>query len=146
MKIKLIMLLIILSSCSNSIKFENNKDYRVKIPIVKKEIEGRDYMFIVDSGASMSIIDSTFYNNNPQLFEFKEEVDLIFTGISTKRELTSSLILTKVDNKMTLFVVSDISSMRNNFNEYNYNIIGILGSDYLNKNKLIINYNNKTLR
>ena len=146
MKIKLIMLLIILSSCSNSIKFENNKDYRVKIPIVKKEIEGKDYMFIVDSGASMSIIDSTFYNNNSQLFEFKEEVDLIFTGISIKRELTSSLILTKIDNKITLFAVSDISSMRNSFNEYNYNIIGILGSDYLNKNKLIIDYNNKTLR
>lgn len=140
------MLLIILSSCSNNIKFENNKDHRVKIPIVKKEIEGKDYMFIVDSGASMSIIDSTFYNNNSQLFEFKEEVDLIFTGISIKRELTSSLILTKIDNKITLFAVSDISSMRNSFNEYDYDIIGILGSDYLNKNKLIIDYNNKTLR
>ena len=146
MKIKLIMLLIILSSCNNSIKFENNKDYRVKIPIVKKEIEGKDYMFIIDSGASMSIIDSTFYNNNSQLFEFKEEVDLIFTGISTKIELTSPLILTKVNNNITLFVVSDISSMRNSFSEYNYNIIGILGSDYLNKNKLIIDYNNKILR
>lgn len=146
MKIKLIVLLIILSSCSNNIKFENNKDYRVKIPIVKKEILGKDYLFIVDSGASMSIIDSTFYSNNSHLFKFKEEVDLIFTGISTKRELTSSLILVRINNKITLFVASDISSMRNSFSEYDYNIIGILGSDYLNNNRLIIDYNNKTLR
>ena len=139
------MLLIILSSC-NKVKFENDKDHRVKIPIVKKEILGKDYLFIVDSGASMSIIDSTFYSNNSHLFEFKEEVDLIFTGISAKRELTSSLILVRINNKITLFVASDISSMRNSFNEYDYDIIGILGSDYLNKNKLIIDYNNKTLR
>lgn len=145
MKNKLILLLLLLTSCNN-IPFKNKNDLWVKIPVVEMKLNNKNYLFIIDSGASMSIIDSSFYNDNQSLFEVKDEVELIFTGISSQREVKAIVVCTTLESDKTLFVVSSITPIIQSLETHGYNVIGILGSDYFSGNNKIIDYKNKTLR
>lgn len=146
MKINVFLLIILFCISCTGTKFENKNDERVKIPIVEKKIDNESYLFVIDSGANISIIDSSFYHDNQNLFQLKDEIDLVFTGLSSQREVKSKIVYTQINNKGTLFAVSNIYPIIYSLSIYNYKIVGILGSDYLLENKLIIDYNNKKLR
>jgi hypothetical protein len=60
-QIIIILSLLLFISCSgyNVEYFKNNKNNKVKIPIIEKDIGNKKVLFIVDSGANLSVIDST---------------------------------------------------------------------------------------
>jgi len=129
-------------SGSDSIKFivvgpRNN------IPIVKLYLGfyGRKY-FIVDTGATFSIIDSTWIFDHNNLIEYMRKVDFIrLQSFSerTSRDVSYSIRL-PINGVVHEFLMLDIKSLREKISLTGYNIIGIIGSDFLSKHKYIIDY------
>lgn len=142
-QIIIILSLLLFISCSgyNVEYFKNNKNNKVKIPIIEKDIGNKKVLFIVDSGANLSVIDSTWYFNNSDLFRKEgEETSTIITGISGTSNLKTILVSTIIDGRHILFSTSDLSPIIKDLETQGFNIVGILGSDYLRDNYSIIDY------
>lgn len=130
-------------SGADSIKFigigsKNN------IPVVKLHLGfyGRKY-FIIDTGATFSIIDSTWIYNHEEIIEYIRKTD--FIRLQSFSERTSAnisyTIKLPINGVAHEFMMLDIKSLREKINITGYDIIGIIGSDFLSKNKYIIDYN-----
>lgn len=142
----LLIILVLFISCNKSSEyykfFKNNE---IKIPIVEKTIGGKSYNFIVDSGANISLIDSTWYNNNTDLFKYEGTSEIWMTGVSGIIKSNTVIISTKVDSNLMYFATSDLTSVIKALREQKIEVIGLLGSEYLQHNKLILDYNKKAL-
>lgn len=143
-QISIFILLLLLVGCANTekenISYFQNPNNLVRIPVIEKVIEGQKLSFIIDSGANMSIIDSVWYSNNKNLFEHDSEINILLTGISGVINTKSKIIYTEIDGNYVVFTTSDLSPIINNLCRQGYNIVGILGSDYLQDNNLVIDY------
>ncbi len=142
----LLIILVLFISCNESSKyykfFKNNE---IKIPIVEKTIGDKSYNFIVDSGANISLIDSTWYSNNTDLFSYEGTNEIWITGVSGITKANTVIISTKVDSNLMYFATSDLTSVIKALREQKIEVIGLLGSEYLQHNKLILDYNKKAL-
>ncbi len=130
-------------SGSDSIKFIGVGS-RNNIPIVKLYLGfyGRKY-FIVDTGATFSIIDSTWIFDHNNLIEYIRKIDFIRLqsfSEKTSRDVSYTIRL-PINGVAHDFLMLDIKSLREKINLTGYNIIGIIGSDFLSKHKYIIDYN-----
>lgn len=125
--------------------FENKYDQYINIPIVKKTIKGKRVLFILDSGANISIVDSAWYKKNSDLFGYSETISMRVTGISGAIQIKSNIVHAEIDDTDVVFTTSNISPVINNLRRHGYSIIGILGSDYLSDNNLVIDYRNKAV-
>ena len=139
-----LLFLLFIISCRptdrNIVFFENKNHPEVKIPFLKSEIKGNYYYFILDSGANMSLIDSTWESTNEHLFEYDSEIDIMYTGITGIVSVKSKVMYTKIDSNYVVFTTANLSLVKENLKKQGFDIIGILGSDYLLDNQLIINY------
>jgi len=117
---------------------------RNNIPIVKLYLGfyGRKY-FIIDTGATFSIIDSTWIYNHEDIIEYIRKIDFIRLQSFSERTSTSASYTIKlpINGVAHEFMMLDIKSLREKINLTGYDIIGIIGSDFLSKNKYIIDYN-----
>lgn len=142
----LLIILVLFISCNKSSEyykfFKNNE---IKIPIVEKTIGNKSYNFIIDSGANISLIDSTWYSNNTDLFKYEGTNEIWMTGVSGIIKSNTVIISTKVDSNLMYFATSDLTSVIKALREQKIEVIGLLGSEYLQHNKLILDYNKKAL-
>lgn len=147
--ISLLFLFLFVYSCtppnSKITTFENMGDEFINIPIIKKDIKGKKVLFIVDSGANISIIDSTWYNKNKDLFGYNETIDMRVTGVSGEIRVKSNIVHAEIDSNYVVFTTSDLTPVIKNLRNYGYTIVGLLGSDYLSDNNLIIDYKIKAV-
>ena len=141
--ILLIIISLVLFSCKTnttislkeSIPFSGEELVVIGIPINNKV----EY-FLIDTGSSISYIAIEFLNNE-RCFKINED-EMTFAGINN--DVTYKT--TKV--KVTIF---DESYWFNTVSLYAINkvikkpIIGILGSDFIRRNKLIIDYNKRMI-
>ena len=67
------------------------------------------------------------------------------TGVSGIIKSNTIIISTKVDSNLMYFATSDLTSVINALREQKIEVIGLLGSEYLQHNKLILDYNKKAL-
>jgi hypothetical protein len=129
-------------SGSDSIKFIGVGS-RNNIPIVKLYLGfyGRKY-FIVDTGATFSIIDSTWIFDHNNLIEYIRKIDYIRLQSFSERTSrdASYTIRLPINGVAHEFLMLDIKSLRERINLTGYDIIGIIGSDFLSKHKYIIDY------
>lgn len=131
----------------DTIKFARSSS-KNSIPIVKLYLGfyGKKY-FIIDTGATVSIIDSGWINDHQDLIEYIRKTD--FMRLQSFSEKTSSNISyimgLPINGILHEFVMLDIQSLRESCRLSGYDIIGILGSDFLSKNKYIIDYNKRCL-
>lgn len=146
-KISILIIILLISSIllirnrsHKVIPFKNSHNEDIRIPIIQKDINNEEVLFILDSGANISIIDSTWYYNNKHMFTEAEDVNMILTGISGVVSINSKIIYTEIDEDYVVFTITDLVPVTQNLNKQGFKIVGILGSDYLKDNNLIIDY------
>lgn len=146
-KISILIMILLISSIFfiknisfKVIPFKNSHNEDIRIPIIQKDINNEKVLFILDSGANISIIDSTWYYNNKHMFTEAEDINMVLTGISGVVSINSKIIYTEIDEDYVVFTITNLIPVTQNLSRQGFKIVGILGSDYLKDNNLIIDY------
>lgn len=143
-KFLILLLSVLMFACvsepkTDFIHFSNN--YECNIPLVSTYIDNVKSDFIIDTGAAISLIDSDWYNNNKDEVTFINDVQIQLHGIggSTTEDNVDIIGMNLPLGYVTL-MESDLSSVKNKLKQDGYNVIGIIGSDFLKTRKYIIDY------
>jgi hypothetical protein len=130
---------------SKVVYFEKTHEKEFKIPVVKFNINGITACFIVDTGSNGSILDYKWYKENSELFIFKKDTYIDYVGISGVSTIRTVYVDGFVNGINVNFTTSDLSEIIKTLKNHNLNVVGILGSIYLEKNNYIIDYNTKSI-
>lgn len=139
----LFVLLLILLSCKQSSNTSTDMVFRYNnnLPVVSVTINGVHARLLVDSGASSSIIDSTTIDYYK--FETYNGENVYFEGIGGgKQSLSVKRAVVKYGGSIIPieFKAMDIKRLRETVG-----VSGVIGSDYLRKNNLVIDYGNRII-
>lgn len=126
------------------INFSNS--YECNIPMVRTTINNVEIDFIIDTGASTSLIDSEWYLSNQDKVTFVTDVDVQYHGIggSTEQD-TKDVVRMNLPVGYVTLVESDLSSVKNKLNSEGYNVVGVIGSDFFKIHKYIIDFEKRML-
>lgn len=130
---------------SNVVYFEKTSKGEFKIPVVKFNVNGVEACFIIDTGSNSSILDYKWYKENSQLFTFKKESYIDYVGISGVNTVKTVYVDGLINGISVNFTTSDLSAITRTLKNHKLNVVGILGSVYLEKNNYIIDYNTKSI-
>ena len=137
---------IIKSSNKNTISFEES--FKVlPLPVVTFRNNGKELNFLVDSGATDSVISKCYMGDLN--YTNKQGKGSVFGMEGNAQEV--SYINTELEYKDHKFVNTfQVVDLSNSFNmiekEYGVKLHGVLGSDFLNNNECITNYINKIVK
>ena len=130
---------------SATVYFESTHEKEFKIPVVKFNVNGVMACFIVDTGSNGSILDYKWYKENSELFTFKKDTYIDYVGVSGVSTIRTVYVDGLVNGINVSFTTSDLSAIIKTLKNHKLNVVGILGSVYLEKNNYIINYNTKSI-
>ena len=130
---------------SKIVYFEKTHEKEFKIPVVKFNVNGVTACFIVDTGSNGSILDYKWYKENAELFTFKKDTYIDYVGVSGVSTIRTVYVDGLVNGIHVNFTTSDLSVIIKTLKDHNLNVVGILGSVYLEKNNYIIDYNTKSI-
>lgn len=141
----ILIAVLIFTSCTERQIEPNIINFEVKnnLPIIKATINGKGVKLLVDSGASSSIIDYTL-KDKLAFQTYNEDGGVTYNGIggSTQGHSVTNLALKYNDSILHVkFRAIYFKNVRNSLG-----VAGVLGSDYLLKNGLILDYTNKQIR
>lgn len=111
-----------------------------KMAVVYVEINGKKETLLIDTGASQSLIDVTLKD---RLNYSLVNAGVTYNGLGGHQASyhTKGIEVKYKDRVLNInFKAVDLKNVRNSLG-----ISGVIGSDYLTKNKLIINYGNSTI-
>lgn len=125
-----------------------NVNVRDDLMFVTLEINQKKGIFLVDTGAGISLIDlnqATKYN-----FEYYENAnrgELKGIGGSGSFNPTTGIEVAYSGNDYTgfRFYGSDLDRLNEYFGKTGFKILGVLGSDFFNKTGALIDFQNKTI-
>lgn len=111
------------------------------LPVVTVDINGKSGRLLVDTGASVSIIHAKEAGRYG--FSTGKAKDPIFGIGGGSDALTAYNVRVSYRDSIinTDFIALDIADVKRNVG-----VVGILGSDWLNRNKITIDYKTKTLK
>lgn len=138
----LLTMLIIFSGCERLHREETRLQHieiinEGRIPIMKIDIHGVRYTFLLDSGSPESIIDESIVKKND--LKLEPEEDLKHTMYGFKKKEYVLLINTR-------FYVHDLKQTRDKiFYHTNEKIDGVIGADALYKNKSIVDFDKEII-
>lgn len=149
-KIIYLVLVLFAISCTSDTSFEgdNKVDFVSvdKVPVIEGRLNGRTAFFIVDSGASLSVLDE----NQKEDYEFETYASTIeaagYSGVAVFKEVQGAQITLGGVDFTTDFKAQDMSKIVEIIRkEDNVLISGIIGSDIMKTNRFIIDYSNNTI-
>lgn len=114
----------------------------VKVPVVSFEHNGKTVNFIIDSGASHSIIDSACIDE----FEYKPIESANSTSVrgingdKVKTALAYVELTSEGHTFSDVFQVCPVPTLKWQEEKYGIHISGLLGSQFLKKYRFLINY------
>ena len=119
--------------------------YADNIPILGDTINQEVVHFIVDTGANISLIDTKYYNDNKNRFLSLQEMEMRMFGIGGISETRMShTVILNTSLGRCKFQDSDLSVVIKQVNRLGYNVIGLIGSDFL-KDDYVVNYKTKQI-
>lgn len=128
-----------------SVKFISSN----KVPIVQGEVNGQKVFWIIDTGASYSILDVSLSNT----LDFKLEVSSSQDEIAGVGGVVFPQSTSQVRAKLggveldITFKAQDLSAVRRAIqNTTGINIAGVLGSDWMTRNDIIVDYKYQEIR
>jgi predicted aspartyl protease len=138
----IVILFLFIISCKkeippNSIPFSTNKG----VPIITVAINGKSAKLLVDTGATTSVIDSSVVEKYG--FRVGNNLDIDFNGIGGRASMYYVDKAITTFNGEPMYIRYRASNMKNIRNSLG--IVGIIGTNYLEQNKMIINYQDKLL-
>lgn len=117
------------------------------ILIVEAYVNDKWAKFIIDTGASTSILD--FNQSKKYSFSYTIDPDKRLTGFGGRTNLMKTSEFTfnlkGLDKRNYSFFASDLSGLNVALSGYNQRVLGILGSDFLQTNGAVIDYRNARL-
>ena len=136
-KYLILLLLVFITACGNKSEQGTfiNSDYN--IPIIECVIGNDTVNMIVDTGAEYSLIDSKYLENNKG-FTVVNSVETRFSGIGGVNTQISRIVSTKSNLGYITFVEQNLDAVVKSLP--NYNIVGLIGSDFLKSRNYIIDY------
>jgi len=139
-RIIIILLLIFTLGCtSENEKKELNFRISYGVPIVYVQINGKTAKMIIDTGASLSIINKD--SKKEYGFEIGKDIGTLegIGGVASLWEIKNIKVTIRDSIISHKFYVADISNLKNS-----RGIDGIIGSDYFKSKNMVIDfYNNK---
>lgn len=116
-------------------------------PIVKFKNKNSEVKFIIDTGSEISIIDDDYYCKHLQYFEYVTNTDCDINTLSGTVSSGVIIATTVLDDSLyTKFYITDIDNIKKEiFISTGKNIDGILGCDFLYRNKSVIDFKHKVL-
>ena len=138
--IKWFLILILFTSCASINSIDNMPFGNKGLVIVNIPINGKNERFLVDTGSSLSYI-STEFLKDKRCFNLNQRTASYASAATVVEFKTTKVKVVIFDetyylNTMSLYALNK---------SIDFPVIGILGSDFLRKNKLIIDYNKRII-
>lgn len=140
-KLLLLMFIITLVGCNNEPEYGTIPFTKVNnLPIVSLTINNKHVKLLVDTGANSNILHEPL---KTKLGFNVHDSKVVFSGIGGKqnsKEVTNSVLRYRDSIINIQFKASDLTHVRKVLR-----IDGVIGSEYLNQNDIVIDYKNKKL-
>ena len=137
-KYLILLLTTLLISCSN-VKTEQGSFINTdcNIPIIECVIGNDTVDMIVDTGAEYSLINTKYLEQNNN-FTVVNSVETKFSGIGGINTQISRIVSTKSSLGYITFIEQNLDAVVESLP--NYNIVGLIGSDFLKSRNYIVDY------
>ena len=137
---KWIIIIFLFTSCATVSTIDNMKFAGNDLVIVNIQMNGVNERFLVDTGSSSSYI-STEFLKTKRKFNLNERTSSYASATSYIEYKTTKVKVTLFGESYWFNTISLYALNRSLGN----GVIGILGSDFLRRNKLIIDYNKRII-
>lgn len=142
-KYLILLLTTLLISCSN-VKTEQGSFVNTdcNIPIIEFVLGVDTVDMIVDTGAEYSLINSKYLESN-ECFTVVNSIETQFSGIGGINTQMSRIVSTKSSLGYITFVEQNLDAVVESLP--NYNIVGLIGSDFLKSRNYIVDYKSRKI-
>ena len=137
---KWILIMLLFTSCATVSTVDNMKFADKELIVVNIQMNGINERFLVDTGSSSSYI-STEFLKTKRKFNLNERTASYASATSYIEYKTTKVKVTLFGESYWFNTISLYALNRSLGN----GVIGILGSDFLRRNKLIIDYNKRII-
>ena len=137
---KWILFILLFTSCATVSTVDNMKFADKELIVVSLPMNGVNERFLVDTGSSSSYV-STEFLKTKRKFNLSERTASYASATSYIEYKTTKVRVTLFGDTYWFNTISLYALNRSLGN----GVIGILGSDFLRKNKLIIDYNKRII-
>ena len=137
---KWILITLLFTSCATISTVDNMKFADKELIVVNIQLNGVNERFLVDTGSSSSYI-STEFLKTKRKFNLNERTASYASATSYIEYKTTKVKVTLFGESYWFNTISLYALNRSLGN----GVIGILGSDFLRRNKLIIDYNKRII-
>lgn len=134
---------LVLLSCSETKTQNDFINTDCNIPIIECVLGNDIVDLIVDSGAEYSLISSEYYNQNPNNFTVVNEIETQFSGIGGINTQISKIVATNSNLGYVTFIEQNLNAVIESLPQYN--IVGLIGSDFLKSRNYVIDYNKRKI-
>lgn len=112
------------------------------IPIIECVLGADTVDMVVDTGAEYSLIDSKYLENN-KCFTVVNSIETQFSGIGGINSQISRIVNTESSLGYITFIEQDLDAIIKSLP--NYNVVGLIGSDFLKSRNYIIDYKSRKI-
>lgn len=120
--------------------------YQKKLFFINLKLNGKNAKFLVDTGASVSLLDINQMNRYGFTQSYRTNSIIGLGGSINYTRIRNAKLLTKNNESVLVnFYGGDLSTIVNNMGKDGIHIVGIIGSDFLMDFNAIIDYKNKKL-
>lgn len=133
----------------NTFPFKETIILKNRTPIVQFKLSNNEKVnMLLDTGSEITIIDNDIYNKDTIIYKTLKETSLNISGINGNDNINVKLVETCInDSILSIIYVFDIDDMIDRIFIKNGIIIdGVIGCDFLYKNHMIIDFENKVLK
>jgi hypothetical protein len=143
--IKKLIIAIALTYLSNvvnaQIKFINKDWERCKVPIIELNTSYGIKQFIVDTGSSYSFIDSVFAS---KYCVFYKHVSINYQSIEYNVISNTCIYKVSINNVLFPMIAANMKELKTTV--LPYNIIGVVGIDFITSHKLLLDFNKREIQ
>ena len=137
---KWILMLVLFTSCASTSTVDNMTFGNKGLVVVNIPINGKNERFLVDTGSSYSYI-STEFLKDKRCFNLNQRT-ASYASATTVVEFKTTKVKVVIFDETYYFNTMSLYALNKSID---FPVIGILGSDFLRKNKLIIDYNKRVI-
>ena len=141
-KYLIILLTILLTACGQKHIQNDFINTDCNIPIIECVLGVDTVDMIVDTGAEYSLIDSKYLENS-ECFTVVNSIETQFSGIGGVNTQISRIVSTKSSLGYITFVEQNLDAVVKSLP--NYNIVGLIGSDFLKSRNYIVDYKSRKI-
>lgn len=147
-KFKILLLAVIavmtLTMCHDAMQQSQSQIVLKSLPFVQANINGEDAWLLLDTGASLSLIDSTFVAQHEMVGKERsiKRLSYVTGALQVSHAIDADIVIANGTVKLDMFI-DDISDILKQLSKaLGHEVVGILGCDYMTKSGSLIDIGN----